>query len=78
MNTQKFLDLIDAIKSIGNNGHFELLLYIKLTAIGKPFDQITVGELIAAARAAGELQTKLAGERTNDCRCASDTSPRLP
>jgi hypothetical protein len=77
MNTQKFLDLIDAIKSIGNNGHFELLLYIKLTAIGKPLDQITVGELIAAANAAGELQTKLIDER-NDFRCASDNSPRLP
>jgi hypothetical protein len=78
MNTQKFLDLIDAIKNIGNNCHFELLLYIKLTAIGKPLDQITVGELIAAANAASEMQTKLTEERANDFRCASGNSPRLP
>jgi hypothetical protein len=54
-----FIELIEAIKPIGQNGHFELLLFTKLNEIDKPFADITLGELIAAAKTA----TSLDGEK---------------
>jgi hypothetical protein len=47
---QDFIELIEALKNLGNNGHFELLLFTKLNEIDRPFADITVGELIEAAK----------------------------
>jgi hypothetical protein len=63
MNAEKFIDLIDALKPLGSDGHFELLLYVKLSSIEKPIDDITVGELINSARSASELQAQLEIDR---------------
>jgi hypothetical protein len=71
-----FLDLLDALQNLGRNGRFELLLYIRLSDIGKPFEDVTVGELIAEARAAGEAQAKPAADKI-DYRGASGNSSRL-
>jgi hypothetical protein len=54
-----FIELIEALKNIGTNGHFELLLFTRLNEIDKPFVDITVAELIDAAKAATATQTGL-------------------
>jgi hypothetical protein len=61
---EAFIELIEALKHIGNNGHFEVLLFTRLNDIDKPFADITVAELIAAAKTAAETQSGLDGNKT--------------
>jgi hypothetical protein len=61
---EAFIELIEALKHIGNNGHFEVLLFTRLNDIDKPFADITVAELIAAAQAAAETQSGMDGNKT--------------
>jgi hypothetical protein len=61
---EAFIELVEAIKPIGQNGHFELLLFTRLNEIDKHFADITLGELIEAAQTATSAQTSLDGEKT--------------
>jgi hypothetical protein len=61
---EAFIELIDALKNLGSNGHFELLLFTRLNEIDKPFADITIGELIAAAKTAAAMQSGMDGNKT--------------
>jgi hypothetical protein len=60
---EAFIELIESLKNIGNNGHFEIILFTQLNEIDKPFSDISVGELITAAKRASEIQKELAEKR---------------
>jgi hypothetical protein len=60
---QDFIELIEALKNLGNNGHFELLLFTKLNEIDRPFADITIGQLVGAAKTAAAIQTSIDGDK---------------
>jgi hypothetical protein len=60
---QNFIELIEALKGLGANGHFELVLFTRLNEIDKPFADITIAELVAAAKTAADAQTGLDGDK---------------
>jgi hypothetical protein len=52
-----FIDLVDTLKDLGSS-HFELLLYIQLENARKPMADITLSELLDAAKAAKTIKTQ--------------------